>query len=717
MLLSAESLTHNGKTILKLWFIGAKEPRYVEAPFQPYFYSLKPFRNSQQVKKRFLSDLEEHRIYQVFFDDVNEIERWRSASTFEDNVPFIQRIAIDKGFAVLSEEPKILSWDLESFAEGVNPNPTQDTIRSIAAYPSNFFEKGREEAIKAFLTHVSTYDPDIIVDFYGRFYDFPLLMSECKKLAITCRIGRKGSQPYILKREFERRQKGKTEHTIRIDGRAHFDVHKEVDADYSLTRAGLKGRGLNEVAQHFGLNPIMNVDHASIPEERLKEVNLDDARCAYEIALVYLQMLFELAEYLSIPLNMVIDRSPSHIPNFIYGRDYNKKGIISDGSNFERFPNLFGKRKKAHQGAFNACYETGNFSPITHYDYSSFYICIMIALNLDPETVKLLKVKPYTGKYSFEDHGNYAIVEVPDKVEDIARQVVCRIDLSFDSTSRIKLKEILEKRKVLNDEYKKTKNQKAYSQSLALKLVGNLCWGYQSMKHSRWGSLPVGILISALARYIIQNTIKARKAKVIQASTDGWYETNSQSNEMLDLTTILPKCFDLSILKIGREDYDAMLSIDEKDYVLYQNGKIYKYGSGLLGKHHTSIEDVFADDLCLAIFEKKEFEPVLRKYDDLTKFSMRDFVLTTTVSKNPHEYTETTMYANLVRQYKQRNIQLRWGNKIRYVKTLKGYVPVEFASSIDYNYYKLRLAMLAERILRVPAKKLLPLFSNKYRRF
>lgn len=701
MLLSVESLNTDEGTILEIWEIGSKKAHFIRPPFRPYFYSLKEWKGAEPVKKRLLSTLKERIIWKVEFNDTDVLKQSCTPYTREDNVPFKQRIAIDLGFKFPSAEPKLLAWDAESFADGLSPDPFRDKIRSLAGWP-RFFSKGRRQAIQDFLSHVEKENPDVLADFYGRFYDIPLLLSECDKLRIRCKLGRDGSKPYILRREFERRGKGKREHTIRIRGRVHFDCHKEVDADYALTRAGIKNRSLNTTAQFFGLNPITDVDHANIPEDRLEEVNLDDARCTFEIAKIYLRVLYELAEYLSVPLNMIAERSPSHIPNFIYGREYKERGIVSDGSNVKRFPKLFSKGKRAHQGAYNECFKTGVFRKVEHYDYASFYICVMIAFNLDPETVKLLEVKPYTGKYRFEDHDSYAIVEVPDKVEgQFKRQIVCRIDLSFDSVSRIRLREIKEKRTWAKDEYEKTKKLKFRSQSLALKLAGNLCWGYHSMRHSRWGSLPVGILIAAISRHIIQKATEKRQPNVIQVSTDGWYESGNENEEMLDLKEILPSCFDLGAFEIGKETYDGMISIDEKDYVLLEDGEIKKFGSGLLGRHQPPIADKFVDDLSMSLFKKEDVHEVFSRYGNLADYPPEDFIMTATISKNPRAYQKTTMYAGLMKQFSKRGVKVHWGDKVRYVKTVEGYKPIFFLTKndeLDYQYYQGRLAQTYARV-------------------
>ena len=55
---------------------------------------------------------------------------------------------------------------------------------------------------------------------------------------------------------------------------------------------------------------------------------------------MYLTVLKSLAQMLKVPLDMMVFRKPSHIGNLIYGREFNKLGIVSDGTNAERFTGL-----------------------------------------------------------------------------------------------------------------------------------------------------------------------------------------------------------------------------------------------------------------------------------------------------------------------------------------------------------------------------------------
>jgi DNA polymerase elongation subunit (family B) len=334
----------------------------------------------------------------------------------------------------------------------------------------------------------------------------------------------------VIERVYERQGKQREAHIVRIGGRVHLDVYNEVLLDQTLF--DLKGRGLNEVAKHFGFAPIEDVNHAKIPEDRVAETNLDDARCTYGLAQLYLANLYGLCDYLKVPLNLVVERSPSHICNWFYGQEFAKLGIVSDGYNHDRFPQVFRRGGKPYQGATVKCYRTGLFTNVEHIDFVSFYPSIMLKYNLSPETVSLAGTKAYTGEYRFEEHEDYTIIEVPDipKVKgepnmEKACQFVCRVEKA-DSVTRKKLDWIREERARLKCEYKKTKDEGLQSRQYALKVIQNTLYGYHGTGYALYGNILVAILITALARYHIQEKIEECEThgyKIIEVDTDGYF--------------------------------------------------------------------------------------------------------------------------------------------------------------------------------------------------
>jgi len=547
-------------TLLSLWYVGGAH-KVVRPPCQPHYW-LRGDCDAVVQRQALLSrpnvkiDLS-----RVDFPTLQELDRSHVEGAMESHKRFVDVVACEHGFECASELPSVLSWDIETFTfSPVGVDWRRDTIRSIAVWGCRggmcrmalaredaIVQSGREgdefgvcwsvdsehdeaSVIAGFLKFLLWYNPDVLSGFNDGGYDVRVLMARCDYLRIPCRIGRDGGRPYIIERVYERQGKQRETQVVRVGGRVHLDVFSEVMLDQTLF--DLKGRGLNEVAKHFGFDPIEDVNHAAIPEDRVAETNLDDARCTYALSKLYLANLYGLCDYLRVPLNLVVERSPSHICNWFYGQEFAKLGIVSDGFNVERFPQIFNRGGKPYQGAFVKCYRTGLFRNVEHIDFVSFYPSIMLKYNLSPETVSLVETKPWTGEYRFEEHDDHTIIEVPDipKVKgepnmEAGCQFVCRVEKA-DSVTRKKLSWIQEERARLKVQLKDTKDEGLQSRQYALKVVQNTLYGYMGTQYALYGNVLVAILITALARYHIQEKVAELEGlgyKMIELDTDGFY--------------------------------------------------------------------------------------------------------------------------------------------------------------------------------------------------
>ncbi len=733
-LLSVDTTTTNEGTILHVYEIGGK-PRRIYPPFQPYLYSLRPIQRGHACKRKLLSTMQEQVVWKQSFPDVEELERCRNAFTTEDNFPFKMRIAIDTGYKWASGYPSMMSWDMETFTDGISPNWRTDTVRSIATWGKRkddrafFHNEGKpKETILEFLEHFRSRDPDVPTGFFDRFYDYPTLMQNCNRFRIKCALGRDGSIPYILSKEFERRGKGKIENTIRIRGRVPFDVHKEVDADYTLTLAGLKNRGLKEVARHYGMNPI-EVDYSTMDkllDEELKAYNLSDAECTYKIAQIYFRTLWELAEYLNISVDMVVQRNPSWISNIVLGREYHRLGIISDMPNNERFPQFFQSGRKAIQGAEPKSFRSGTYiKNVKHKDFVGMYVNIMRAFNLSPETISLISIKPYTGQYHFEPNNDSCIVEVPDNKNG---QVTVRIDLSKKGVQTKILDDITEKRNVIKEQWKKSKDPALWSQQIMLKLVGNASWGYHGMAFANYGSILVGCLNTAFARYFLDLSIKAEEQvgnTMLESDTDGYFYVENKPIKF-DVKKFIPSCFDASLITQETENIQGIIILEDisqnpaaKSYILKDSdGKVTFHGSSVLGRHVPPIIETFIKELSNCLFSQKDSYDVLRSWNKkrILSYPTKMFISQVTFSKRPDHYKETTLYSHLYKTLKTNNIPVKWGDKVNFLKATHGYVPTicfkEGFNKIDTGYYQNRMADIASRMLQVPFKNLKQYFDG-----
>lgn len=155
----------------------------------------------------------------------------------------------------------------------------------------------------------------------------------------------------------------------------------------------------------------------------------------------------------------------------------------------------------------------------------------------------------------------------------------------------------------------------------------------------------------------------------------------------------LPPWFDSSRLSLDTESYDGMLSLDDKNYVIFNNGKLTKHGSGLKGRHLPVLCDRFIDDLCWALFNGIEPIEVYQRYVDLSKFPRSDFYFNISLGKK--RYSKKSMYYKIA---KLADVNA----SLHILKTAEGY---ELQGKPDYNYYKKRLGDLAERITGDKARK------------
>ena len=538
MLLTVEPFDDSVEgTLLDLWYVGGKH-QVVRPPCQPHYWSWQEQGDSVTVKKHLLSAPHKTCLLErVDFPSLRSLDRYRLPDSLESHKRMVDVLISDYGFATSSPEPIVLAWDIETFTfakTGVDWR--RDTIKSIAVWSANdkkcwVVSDKRDEVsvIRAFLKFVAKFNPDVLAGYNDGDYDMRVLLTRCRRHRLRCPLGRDGSEPYIIVRDYERRGKHREVITVRIRGRVHLDVLKEVFRDQTLY--DLKGRGQLEVAAHFGFSPVTGVNHADIPDLRLAEVNLDDARCCYGLAQLYLKNIYALCEELQVPLNLMVERSPSHVPNWFYGQAFSKLGIVSDGYNKERFSKIFRRGGKPYQGAFVTCKRTGLFFNVEHIDYVSFYPSIMIKYNLSPETVSLVANTPYTGRTRIEEYDDYMIIEVPDIPKkkgkpdmERAAQFVCRVDMTKDSVTREKLVWIRKERARLKRLYKKTKDQKYWSRQYALKVVQNTLYGYNAMRYALYGNILVAILITALARFHIKKLIgdlEKKGKKIINVDTDG----------------------------------------------------------------------------------------------------------------------------------------------------------------------------------------------------
>jgi len=148
----------------------------------------------------------------------------------------------------------------------------------------------------------------------------------------------------------------------------------------------------------------------------------------------------------------------------------------------------------------------------------------------------------------------------------------------------------------------------------------------------------------------------------------------------------LPEWFDSSRLKLTSETFDGMLSLDDKNYIIFDKGELIKHGSGLKGRHLPALCDRFIEDLCWGIFNEECPSKVYQNYVDLSDVPSSEFFFNVTLGKR--EYSKTSMYYKIASKADV-------NASLYLIKTKEGYL---LEGEPDYDYYKKRLADIAERI-------------------
>jgi len=192
---------------------------------------------------------------------------------------------------------------------------------------------------------------------------------------------------------------------------------------------------------------------------------------------------------------------------------------------------------------------------------------------------------------------------------------------------------------------------------------------------------------------------------------------NNLDDTLQTVRSLFPSCFELKTLSLATKHYDGMISIDEKSYVLYENGKLTKHGSGILGRHIPLVIDDFVDELCQGLFRKEDPFAVMRRWDKnrLKTYPTSAFVSFVNLSKRPDSYHLGNLYSQLVKLLQRNGIHVGWGDRINFVKTTNGYRPTVLlrnSDRIDYHYYQSRMSEIASRILKKPFDEIREFFDG-----
>ena len=541
-----------------------------------------------------------------------------------------------------------------------------------------------------FAKFVKDYDPDIIYGYNLVGYDIPQILYRAafhgirnyKKL-----LNRDGSdygwQP----------QKDSDDLRMRAGGRVVLDLLRHTRLDYALS--GLP-RGLKPVSRYFGLEPIeLDFSEKDLLDYSLSEIHdyvLSDVDCTKYLFDHYYPRLEFTAEFIGVPLDTYINAPSSYVTKILQGRALFKEEIVTSDINRDRHPEIYKSDKGNFQAAYIDLFEPGFHAKNIKVDFASFYPSIAMALNLGPDTTKIVGYDEYSEKLEYKNGNLY----IPDN------RIGKRVKVSIDNNKRSCLYDMCKQFTELRKPFKEMGTKEGDSKSNALKIMVNTFYGANTNPYLNYGDMSVGITITAVARFLLTTGIELIRKKygdkaVVYCHTDG---INTNCDIDVDwLTKRLRLILEATIpnvesnwISLDKDVFREGIWIQIGNYVLRnEDGSVTKHGSTFKASTRSKFYKSILNRLIDARLDNRvtnTFIDELYNFDDLP---METFIQRRTLNRKFEDYkSETDMMIPLVKQGIEVGIQPEIRTTYEYYKTKDGYRIKEIVNSktdLDVSYY------------------------------
>ena len=605
----------------------------------------------------------------------------------------------DYFYKFANDQPvKSLCFDIETHSpDGSYPFWENYTVVAIGIVTSTgerevYLWDGEDDkqVLIDFAKFVKDYDPDIIYGYNLVGYDIPQILYRAafhgirnyKKL-----LNRDGSdygwQP----------QRDSDDLRMRAGGRVVLDLLRHTRLDYALS--GLP-RGLKPVSRYFGLEPIELVfSEKELLDYSLSEIHdyvLSDVDCTKYLFDHYYPRLEFTAEFIGVPLDTYINAPSSYVTKILQGRALFKEEIVTSDINRDRHPEIYKSDKGNFQAAYIDLFEPGFHAKNIKVDFASFYPSIAMALNLGPDTTKIVGYDEYSDKLEYKNGNLY----IPDN------RIGKRVKVSIDNNKRSCLYDMCKQFTELRKPFKEMGTKEGDSKSNALKIMVNTFYGANTNPYLNYGDMSVGITITAVARFLLTTGIELIRKKygdkaVVYCHTDG---INTNCDIDVDwLTKRLRLILEATIpnvesnwISLDKDVFREGIWIQIGNYVLRnEDGSVTKHGSTFKASTRSKFYKSILNRLIDARLDNRvtnTFIDELYNFDDLP---METFIQRRTLNRKFEDYkSETDMMIPLVKQGIEVGIQPEIRTTYEYYKTKDGYRIKEIVNSktdLDVSYY------------------------------
>ena len=543
--------------------------------------------------------------------------------------------------------------------------------------------KDDRNVILKFAEYINDYDPDILVGYNLVGYDIPQILHRARF------HGLKGYKKILNRDNSEwgwEAPKDQKDLKMNAGGRIILDLLRWTRLDYSLS--GIP-RGLKSVSQSFGLDPIeLDFGSKDLLDYSMEEINdyvLSDVDCTMFLYNHYFPQIQYIAETLCVPLATYVNAPSSYITKILQGRSLFEQGIVTLDKNKDRHPEIYRADKGNYQAAHIELYQPGYHEKNIKVDFGSFYPSIAMALNLGPDTSRIVGYDDYSDVLEEKD----GILYIPDN--KVGKRIMLKIDHSQKSCLYNMCAEFKEMRKP----YKLGTTKEDKSKSNALKIMVNTFYGANANPYISYGDMGVGLTITAVARWLLLagvDVIRARYGEdaVVYVHTDG-----INTNVDVDVDWLVKR---LRILMNHTfTNCESKHITMDKDYfkegVWLQIGNyVLRNEDGSLTKHGSTFKATTRSKFYLKVLDKiidgrinntinGEF---IDKLYELKEYELSDFIMRRAMHRKKEDYkSETDLILKLISQGESIGMTCTEGTTFYYVRTKDGYKLKELVKNVD----------------------------------
>ena len=671
----------------------------VESPYVPYFYTedkegetkkLIASDETVQLKKHLYIPGKDHIPTHALFDGGREALLERLCI---EHPTFFANYPNDK-------DVKCLVFDIETHSpDGTFPFGERYPIVAIGIVTSTgertvllWDGEDDKKLLWDFAKFIQDYDPDIITGWNLVGYDIPQILHRVRYNHIN-----ESQYKKFLNRDNSdwgyEPPKNQRELKMNAGGRIVLDLLRWARLDYSLS--GLP-RGLKQVSQAFGLNPI-ELDFAEknlldYPLQEIHDYVLSDVDCTMFMYKHYFPQIQYVAEVLCVPLATYVNAPSSYITKILQGRSLYEQGIVSLNRNKERHPEIFRFDKGNYQAAHIELYRRGFEAKNYKVDFSAFYPSISMALNLGPDTTIIKGYDEYKEEIEYKD----GLLYIPDN------KVGKRLIVEIDNSKKSCLYNMCEVFKEMRKPYKLGTTKEDKSKSDALKIMVNTFYGANANPYVSYGDMGVGITITAVARWLLLSAVDVIRSRygedaVVYVHTDG-INTNVDV-DVKWLTNRLRRIFKYHIPKaevkhisMDKDTFKEGVWIQIGNYILRNlDGSVTKHGSTFKSKSRSRFYNKVLDRLADARLNNTINSTFVDKLYNLEEYILEDFIMRRSMNRGYDDYkSDTDLMVNLMNQGKKVGIEPSEGTTFFYAKTKEGYKlkeTIKNIEEIDITYY------------------------------